>query len=467
MKIKSLIAGFCLIITTHAHGQSIQEYLTIAAENSPTVKAKYFEYLAALQKTPQAVALPDPQLSFSFFMMPMERYMGNQIGSVALMQMFPWFGTREAAKDESILMAKAKFEELIEAKTVIHYEVRVNWYALILIEQEIAITEENLELLESIEQIAINRFTVSGQTGNTVNPGKTGTSSQTVGGTGSAMAGMGIQVLPSGGKQQAGISPPMGGMETMSSSGGTMIDAMRIRIEIRELENTLENLKADRKVIVARFNYLLNRESQEPVTLPETLPLVALPAAIESIPDSIRNNNPMLKMLAEEDAAYLAQGRMNQKMGLPMIGIGLQYEIMSPREGSESTMNGRNALMPMATITIPLWRKKNTASVRESEFLRQSVIEKKQEVSNQLMVGYEDVMKDFQNAQRRAILYQEQASYVNQILEILIVQYTTEGSSFEEVLRVQKQLLDYRLRHSEALIDGHIAVAMIERLMGR
>jgi hypothetical protein len=47
------------------------------------------------------------------------------------------------------------------------------------------------------------------------------------------------------------------------------------------------------------------------------------------------------------------------------------------------------------------------------------------------------------------------------------VQYSTEGSNFEEVLRMQQQLLDYRLKYLDALIDGNIAVAMMERLMGR
>lgn len=107
------------------------------------------------------------------------------------------------------------------------------------------------------------------------------------------------------------------------------------------------------------------------------------------------------------------------------------------------------------------------ASVKESDFMRQSVIEQKQDVSNQLMVNYEDALKDYKDAERRVKLYQDQTSLANQALNILIVQYSTEGSNFEEVLRMQQQLLDYRLKYLDALIDGNIAVAMMERLMGR
>ena len=172
-------------------------------------------------------------------------------------------------------------------------------------------------------------------------------------------------------------------------------------------------------------------------------------------------------MLEQDEQAFIAQGKMNQKMGLPMIGLGLQYDIFQSRANSESMMNGRNMLMPMATVTIPLWRKKYTASVKESDFMRQSVNEQKQDVSNQLMVNYEDALKDYKDAERRVKLYQEQTSLANQALNILIVQYSTQGSNFEEVLRMQQQLLDYRLKYLDALIDGNIAVAMMERLMGR
>ena len=40
--------------------QSLDDYLKTAAENNPGLKAKFNEYLAALEKLPQAKSLPDP-----------------------------------------------------------------------------------------------------------------------------------------------------------------------------------------------------------------------------------------------------------------------------------------------------------------------------------------------------------------------------------------------------------------------
>lgn len=96
IRIINILALF--FIAVNSIGQTLDDYLVIAAENNPNLKAKYFQYQAALERVPQVGSLPDPQLGFSFFIMPMERYMGNQIGTISLMQMFPWFGTLGAAK---------------------------------------------------------------------------------------------------------------------------------------------------------------------------------------------------------------------------------------------------------------------------------------------------------------------------------------------------------------------------------
>ncbi len=468
MKSRYFVIAVLLTFAGFVKGQSLDDYLLLAAENNPSLKAGYFQYQAALERVPQVGALPDPQLGFSFFIMPMERYMGNQIGTVSVMQMFPWFGTLEAARSEMSYMARAKFEEFNDAKSSLFYEVRTNWYVLLLLEQEIAITKENLELLKTMEQIALARFR-SGAQGSGSSGGSTGMRSmenQTPAISGGSMRGMDMQSgLPAGSTPSRSM-PAMGEMEKMGSSG-SMINVLRVQIEINELQYTLSRLEESRAPIVARFNRLLNRHRHEPVTIADTILQASLPVLLSEIPDSIKFNNPMLKMLEQEEAAWMAQGRMNQKMGLPMIGVGLEYEIFRPRAGSESMMNGRNMLMPMATVTIPLWRKKYTASVRESDFMRQAVIEQRQDLSNQLMVNYEDALNDFHDARRRAELFQSQASLAGQALNILITQYTTEGSDFEEVLRMQQQLLDYRLQYLDALIDGNIAVAMMKRLMGR
>ncbi len=123
---------------------SLYYYLELAAKNNPTVLQRFYEYQAALQKVPQVGSLPDPELTFGVFLKPMELIMGKQTADIKLMQMFPWFGTLKAARDEMSLMANAKFESFRDAKLQAYYDVQSTWYELYKINQDIGISDKNL-----------------------------------------------------------------------------------------------------------------------------------------------------------------------------------------------------------------------------------------------------------------------------------------------------------------------------------
>lgn len=458
-----------LLITGSSSGQSLDEYLVMAAENNPGLKAKFLRYQAALERIPQAGALPDPQVSYSFFLQPMERYSGNQTGSISLMQMFPWLGTLEAAREEMAFMAKAEFEAFNEARLMLFYEIRTTWYAMQQLNHEISITTENIELLKTIEQISLSRFKSGSQRGNSTSGAgeMTGSQGQLSGSRSAGMGGMKMQPQTSlANPTRQGNMTSMAEMNNMTE-GGNMTDVLRVQLELNELRNILASLQDAEIPLRVRFNLLLNRQKDAAIVLPDSVAAAQIPVPHAQIPDSIRNNNPMLKMLSYEEDAYAAQAIMNRKMGLPMLGLGLQYDLFKPGENSQAMMNGSNMLMPMVSVTIPVWRKKYRAAVKESELGQQSVMEQKQELFNQLMVSYEDALKEFRDADRRVKLYHEQSSVANQALNLLLVQYSTEGASIEEVLRMQRQLLDYRLQHNNAIIDGNLSVVTIERLTGR
>ena len=66
---KILIGILFLLITSVVSAQQddLDNYLKIAAENNPGLKAKFNDYMAALEVAPQVRTLPDPQLAFAYF----------------------------------------------------------------------------------------------------------------------------------------------------------------------------------------------------------------------------------------------------------------------------------------------------------------------------------------------------------------------------------------------------------------
>lgn len=469
MRLKIFNIIVLLIVSNITIGQSLEDYLVIAAENNPGLRSKFMQYQAALKKVSQVGALPDPEVSFGLFIKPMERYSGDQTASISLMQMFPWAGTLSAAKEEMSLMAKAEFESFNEAKSMLFYEVKLTWFELLRLNEETKILTSNAELFKTLENIAVSRFKSGAQS--ETPSGNSSMSQRSQAGatsrTGSNMSGMNMQT----GRSSIGTDrvTEMGNMSSMGSmsGSGSMADVLRIKLEINELTNKIELLHESKIPLITRFNRLLNRSSEETVSLSEGLSESEIPIPYSDLLDSIISGNPMLKMLSSEEEAYIAQAKMNRKMGLPMVGIGLQYDIFRPGMNNTAMMNGKNMLMPMATVSVPLWRKKYRAAVQESQLMQKSISLQRQNITNQLIINYEDVIRDYRDAQRRVRLYKEQSVLASQVLNLLTVKYSVSGADFDEIIRVQQQLLDYELQYIKALFDGNSSVAKLEQLTGK
>lgn len=460
-----IITLFCLGIQVPGFTQNLEEYLRIAAENNPELKAYFNDYSAALERVPQVGSLPDPELEVGFFLRPMEYPMGNQRAQFQLMQMFPWFGTLSTIKDEAGTMALARFEIFQDVQNRLFFQVKNTWYQLYKLEEEIRIVQENLDILNQYERLALIRFqsagTSSGSGGMQRNtPMKEESGSSPSGGMGNMGGGMnsGAKGASTTGRNTPSTSP------SMSSSGSGMSDVLRVRMEIKELENTLALLLDSRFPSQAEFNQLLNRNINEKVTITDTLDASPLNIERVALLDSITKNNPMLKMLVLEEEAYEAQKRMARLEGRPMLGAGVTYMPFSPRIENGMPMGGDDMVMPMVRLSIPIYRKKYNAMQKEAELRQSAVRQRRENTVNQLSAEWASAMRTFDDAQRRVRLYREQTDLARQTLNLLMISYSTEGREFEEVLKVQQQLLDYQLKGISAIVDQYTTLAVLENL---
>ncbi len=454
-------------ITGLSQTDSLSHYLTLAVRNNPVVLQNYLEYKAALEKIPQAGALQDPQVDLGVFLKPMELIAGNQVAEVQLMQMFPWFGTLRSAKDEMSYMANAKYENLRNSKLQVFYDVQKTWYELYKLKQEIRISERNVEILRILERLAKVKFTivptgaVSSGTGSMTN-GRQGSSS----GNQSGMQGMGNTSQGSAANQQS--AKPSGTMQDNSmgsaSSNFGLADLYRVQIELGELQNNLYLIKNNLKVVQARFNSLLNRPPEIPVFIPDSITVDTSGINIYSLKDSMMANNPMLQMLEFERKSREAKKKMVKRMGYPMVGLGLNYMIIKKNEMSDTEMNGEDMIMPMMSVSLPVYRKKYKSMRNETDFLIESVEQQQINTSNNLITEYYEALQFHEDSKRRLRLYADQGKLVKSSLNILISGFTASSSGLSEILRLRQQQLDYDFRFVEALTDYYTSVAWLNRL---
>ena len=446
---------------------SLYHYLDIASKNNPVVMKNYYEFQAALEKVPQAASLQDPQLQAEIFLTPMELIGGKQVAGFQFMQMFPWFGTLRAAKDEMSLMANASYETFRDSRLQVFYDVQKTWYELYKLKKEIEISERNIEILRTIERLAIIRFkTAPVGNGSASSSAPAMPSSQSSpGGSTSSMQGMGNSASGNNASNQS--VQRSGAMQdnTMSNGGSFgLADLYRIQIEIGELVNNMAMLKNQRNVVMARFNSFLNRQMLSPVFVPDSLMIDTVTFNVTTIKDSMLFNNPMLGMLDFEKQSLDARKKMVTRMGYPMVGLGLNYIVVSENDMSASEMNGEDMIMPMVSISLPIYRKKYKAMRNETDIRNASVEQQYIAASNNLRTEYYEALQLYEDSKRRIRLFYDQGILAKSSLNIMMKGFATSTSSLTDILRVRQQVLDYDYRHVEAVADYYTAVAWLKRL---
>lgn len=388
--------------------EGLNGYLTMAAENNPGLKAVFSEYMGALENVPQVGALPDPQLAFGYFIQPVETRNGPMNFKISATQMFPWFGTLGARKDAATAEAKAQYEQFEEEKSKLFQEVKSNWYNLYFNSKATSITKENIQILNTFRQIT---------------------------------------------------------MAKLEAGSISAVDQYRIEMEINDLENQLAYLNDKQHYLQVSFENLIGVSDKLNILIPDTLIANDRYFSKEAVMDSIKLQNHQLLALDLKMTALDQQKTAAKRVGRPNISVGIDYTFVGK---GDNNMSGKDAIMfPMVGISIPLYRNKYKSMVQEVVYKQAANEFKVDNTRNVLENLMEKSWNELTDANRRIELYNTQSDLAHRALRLIETQYANSTINFEEVLRMERKLLQYRLELEKATTDKMATLAFIDYLMGK
>lgn len=412
---RSLVLVLILALSALSGNTQIypEQYLQQAIENNPGLQARQKTWEAAQQQKDIAASLPDPTLSAGFFTPPMERFMGSQWFDVGLMQMFPWPGTLSKQKSVAEIMAEREYHQFRENRNRLYMEMTRLWLDIYRKEQELKIIERYRHIIQAREDIIYSRY--------------------------------------EGGNQTSGIA----------------LDLYRLEIQLETLDNRENRIREEHLSLVERFNILMGKEEREPIEVPDSLPAFT-PATIDRIPDSDSfASNPLLNSAqAEADAAAILQ-QLSRLKTRPMLGVGLQYSYFAPGEASMGQMEGGHMLMPMVSVSLPIFSRKNQAMQDQGRSLSEAAHFRQTDRINALQTQWSTFRANINNLQRDQLFYKRQLEVTTKTLDLVINAYASGYEGFDELLRIQDQLLDIEWRMLENQIDQYLAKADMDMLMAR
>jgi len=390
-----------------------EQYLLQALENNPGLQAQHNTWEAAQQQAGISGALPDPILSAGFFTPPMERFMGNQWFDLGIMQMFPWPGTLGKQYSVAEKMAEIQYHQYRDERNRLFREITGLWLEIYRKEQELKIIERHMEILKAREEIIYTRYQA--------------------------------------GQQRSGLT----------------LDIYRLEIQLAALENDSGKIMQELQTLQISFNILIGVEQSAAVITPDTLP--DFQRNDLNIPqDALAfDSNPQLNRARAAAEAAEIQQEVSSLKTRPMLGVGLQYSYFAPGQEAMGQMDGGHMIMPMVSVSLPVFGKKNRATLQQSQLLAASAHFRESDRMNALQTQLTQLEAKLSNLQRDQEFYKQQLDITNKTRELVINAYASGDEGFDELLRIQDQLLNIEWRILENQVNQHLAGAELDMLLAR
>jgi len=393
-----------LLVISLTQGQDLQSYILEAEANNLELQALGYKNDIALEKVNEVNSLPNTELGFGFFVHETETRTGAQKLRFSVRQMMPWFGTITARQNYASTLANVEYENLVLAQRKLRLAVAQSYYILFAIQAKKDVLDDNIKLINTYETIALNAVSV----------GK-----------------------------------------------ASLVDVLKLQMRQNELNRQKELLNQASRKEETVFNHLLNRDSEMNVSLVSDLTLPELDVlnddnAIELHPELVKYD----KLFASVTGAEL----VNKKESSPNLGLGIEYVSVEARSGLEIEDNGKDMLMPMLSLSIPIFSHKYKSQTVQNNLKQQALLSEKNNRRNQLV----DILVAAQSERESArISYQtfslniEKAIYS---LDLLLKNYEVQSKDFKDLLETQELLLNLEVAKIDALKNYYSQSAIINYL---
>jgi outer membrane protein TolC len=389
----------------NGNAQELEVLIDEALANNPEIQKFELQYKRVSEKVNEVNTIPNTEFGVGYFVSEPETRTGAQRFKVSAKQMFPWFGNISARENYVSSLADAKYEDIVISKRKLITSVSQSYYMLYENKAKQKVLSENIELLETYETMALTSVEV--------------------------------------GKASA-------------------VDVLRLQMRQNELQQLKEILQQQYLAEQTNINNLLNRANNVDVTIIDELMIPSEDFEINT--KSLELHPELIKF----DKLYesVAQSELlNQKESNPMFGFGIDYINVDKRPNMSFSDNGKDIIMPMVSVSIPIFNKKYKSISKQNELEQQEINSQKEERLNRLETLLD---KAINNRKSATISYKTQTKNFKQAKDaeqILIKSYETGTIDFNDVLDIQELQLKFQMNQIESIKSYYVQSTIINYLI--
>jgi outer membrane protein, heavy metal efflux system len=389
----------------------LNDYLAYAALNNPGLKAAFNRWKAAEEQIPQVGSLPDPQLTFAYFIRPVETRVGPQQQKLGVMQRFPWFGKLKLKASAAREAAHARKQAYETLKLNLFFRVKNAFYEFYYLTRAISVIKENKELLEFLEKVVRMKY-------------RTG---------------------------EAAYS-----------------DLIKVQVELDKLQDWLQSTEEQVRPVGAQLNSALNRPVREPLPPLGIIQPEEVSVDYSQLASLLKENNPQLKTLDHFASREKLGIRLARKNYFPDFSLGVDYIFTGDARMPGVADSGKDPLLAMMTVNLPLGLKKIKASVREARARYDSAQAEMKEKENGLLAHLEMVYYQFSDSGRKLELYKDALiPRAKQALEVARAAFAAGEADVLNLIDSQRTLLGFELAYQRSLATRAQRLVELEMLVGK
>ena len=389
---------------------SLASYTARALESSPEMRAAFERWQAQVARISAARRLPEPTLSFGYFVRSVETRVGPQRAKLSLQQSFPW-PTQISASGSSAAASARAMQRHFEAQVLaLRAEVAAAYWQLWLIRRLRGIHAEHLEVVRGLSETVLARI---------------------------------------------------------ATGAATLADQQQLALTAARLEDAIRGMDETEIVAEARLRSLtgLDRLVELPTT--DDLNQTRAPRADEDELSTSLPEHPMIDALAEAAQAKGEAARAEGAKRLPGFSVRADWIITGPAAMPNVDESGKDAVMVGAGIRIPLWQRSYGGARDAAKAEARAHLADRDSAIDRAEAELAEALSAVRDSARRVELYsgtlipQAQSAY-----ESVLGSYTVGRSSVAQTLLAQRDLLELSIEVERARAQHASAWARLEFIVG-
>jgi cobalt-zinc-cadmium efflux system outer membrane protein len=253
--------------------------------------------------------------------------------------------------------------------------------------------------------------------------------------------------------------------ESYSAGGASYSDLMSAQIAVASAEDRLASLREQRGAASASLSAAVGIGIDNDLPLSGSLPVRAVPSN-EEARSMFDEGNPDLKAL---DLEVEAAGRERSRAArgfLPDVTLGVDY-IETGETGLPVSDSGKDPVIGVATVNLPIWFGQTRARVREAASVEAAVDGRRRQAGNELRARLEGTLADLRDLERRVELHRYRLlPAAEQAVAATEASYSAGEAGLDALVKAHETALEFELALQRAGADLIVRAAELDRQTG-